>query len=64
MYKKNKPINMATGGLMNMPPFIKKDEVREFMHEALSRNVFSFGALYAAKQISKLDPRIYRFQDI
>lgn len=26
MYKKNKPINMATGGLMNMPPFIKKDE--------------------------------------
>ncbi len=44
--------------------FIKKDEVREFMHEALSRNVFSFGALYAAKQISKLDPRIYRFQDI
>ena len=44
--------------------FIKKDEVREFMHEALSRDVFSFGALYAAKQISKLDPRIYRFQDI
>ena len=44
--------------------FIKKDEVREFMHEALSRNVFSFGALYAAKQISKLAPRIYRFQDI
>ena len=26
MYKKNKPINMATGGLMNMPPFIKKSE--------------------------------------
>ena len=44
--------------------FIKKDEVREFKHEALSRDVFSFGALYAAKQISKLDPRIYRFQDI
>ena len=44
--------------------FIKKDEVREFMHEALSRNVFSLGALYAAKQISKLDSRIYRFQDI
>ena len=26
MMKKNKPINMATGGLMNMPPFIKKSE--------------------------------------
>ena len=26
MMKKNKPINMATGGLMNMPPFIKKAE--------------------------------------
>ena len=26
MYKKNKPINMATGGLMNMPPFIRKSE--------------------------------------
>ena len=26
MYKKNKPINMATGGLMNMPPFIRKAE--------------------------------------
>ena len=24
--KKKKPINMATGGLMNMPPFIKKSE--------------------------------------
>ena len=24
--KKNKPINMATGGLMNMPPFIRKSE--------------------------------------
>jgi len=44
--------------------FIKKNAVREFKHEALSRDVFSFGALYAAKQISKLDPRIYRFQDI
>ena len=44
--------------------FIKKDDVQEFKHEALSRDVFSFGALYAAKQISKLDPRIYRFQDI
>jgi len=44
--------------------FIKKDDVQEFKHEALSRNVFSFGALYAAKKISELDPRIYRFQDI
>ena len=44
--------------------FIKKDEIREFKHEALSRDVFSFGALYAAKQISKLEPCIYRFQDI
>ena len=26
MMKKNKPINMATGGLMNMPPFIRKSE--------------------------------------
>ena len=26
MMKKNKPVNMATGGLMNMPPFIKKSE--------------------------------------
>ena len=26
MMKKNKLINMATGGLMNMPPFIKKSE--------------------------------------
>ena len=26
MMKKNKPINMATGGLMDMPPFIKKSE--------------------------------------
>ena len=26
MMKKNKPINMATGGLMSMPPFIKKSE--------------------------------------
>ena len=26
LMKKNKPINMATGGLMNMPPFIKKSE--------------------------------------
>ena len=42
----------------------KKDDVQEFKHEALSRDVFSFGALYAAKQISKLDPRIYRFEDI
>ena len=24
--KKKKPINMATGGLMNMPPFIRKSE--------------------------------------
>ena len=44
--------------------FIKKDDIKEFKHEALSRGVFSSGALYAAKQISKLDPRIYRFQDI
>ena len=26
LMKKTKPINMATGGLMNMPPFIKKSE--------------------------------------
>ena len=26
MMKKNKPVNMATGGLMSMPPFIKKSE--------------------------------------
>ena len=26
MMKKNKPVNMATGGLMNMPPFIRKSE--------------------------------------
>jgi len=26
LMKKNKPINMATGGLMNMPPFIRKSE--------------------------------------
>ena len=44
--------------------FINKDVVKEFKHEALSRDVFSNGALYAAKKICKLDPCIYRFQDI
>ena len=58
---KSKRIKMY---LVSIKFHLSKDKVREFMHEALSRNVFSFGALYAAKQISKLDPRIYRFQDI
>jgi len=44
--------------------FINKDGVKEFKHEALSRDVFSNGALYAAKQICSLDPCVYRFQDI
>jgi len=44
--------------------FIKKDDVQEFKHEALSRDVFSLGALYAAKKISKLEPCMYIFQDI
>ena len=31
LMKKTKPINMATGGLMNMPPFIKKSEEEKEM---------------------------------
>ena len=44
--------------------FINKNGVKEFKHEALSRDVFSNGALYAAKQICDLNPCVYRFQDI
>ena len=44
--------------------FIKKNSIKEFKHEALSRDVFAYGALYAAKKIHGLNPAIYRFQDI
>ncbi|MAR95241.1 MAG: 4-hydroxy-tetrahydrodipicolinate reductase [Gammaproteobacteria bacterium] len=48
--------------------FIKKDSIKEFKHEALTRDVFAYGALYAAKKIFFLDPSldssIYRFEDI
>ena len=44
--------------------FIKEETLKEFQHEAMSRDVFAYGALHAAKKICELDPSIYRFQDI
>ena len=35
-----------------------------FIHEALSRNIFANGALYCAKIIYKLEPRIYKFEEM
>ena len=43
--------------------FIKKDDIKEFKHEALSRDVFAYGALHAAERVYALNPGIYRFQD-
>ena len=44
--------------------FKNKNSIKEFKHEALSRDVFAYGAIYAAKKICGLNPAIYKFQDI
>ena len=43
--------------------FIKRNSIKEFKHEALSRDVFAYGALHAAESVYALNPGIYRFQD-
>ena len=43
--------------------FINKNDSVVFKHEALSRNIFSEGALVIAKSIIKKEPNLYSVKD-
>ena len=44
--------------------FINKEKSIYFKHEALSRDIFGTGALECAVNIQKLEPNVYKFEDI